>query len=272
MKFVNQALTPTIVGSVVAGVTVAVMEFVFGWHWAVVLAGLLSLVVYAVGKYHPAVQRFFCTGAESIGNTATNPATSITAGTSLEGTSTLALLQDGYRVTCGVEVENWTCHPLTLPHVQLGRGTLTLAPSAVAPATREVMVARKISGLAEGTFGTVSWLIQPMNRRLVVMWSAPFNFNHFSNWLGVGLTGEDVIAHAPGNDWFDQMYYGESTPQLQFERGEYYADIRPVVCRDADFEVEGIMGSDHKAVVKVILRPQDPKNFARSIKEKMKVA
>ncbi|XP_076469725.1 uncharacterized protein LOC143300056 [Babylonia areolata] len=59
MKFVNQALTPTIVGSVVAGVTVAVMEFVFGWHWAVVLAGLLSLVVYAVGKYHPAVQRFF---------------------------------------------------------------------------------------------------------------------------------------------------------------------------------------------------------------------
>ena len=39
--------------------------------------------------------------------------------------------------------------------------------------------------------------------------------------------------------------------------------------RDADFEVEGTMASDHKALVKVILRPLSRDNLASGIKEKL---
>ena len=47
---------------------------------------------------------------------------------------------DGYRVTCVIEVENWTRFRLTDPHVQLNGGVLTVAPSSIVPAAREVMV------------------------------------------------------------------------------------------------------------------------------------
>lgn len=61
-------------------------------------------------------------------------------GVSLVGTTTHALMQDGYWVTCAIEVENWTCFHLTDPHVQLKGGVLTVAPSVIVPAAREVMV------------------------------------------------------------------------------------------------------------------------------------
>ena len=61
------------------------------------------------------------------------------------------------------------------------------------------------------------------------MWSAPFNFNHHSNWLGIGLSAPGVTEHAPGDAWFNLMYYKESSDNLKFERREYYADVRPVI-------------------------------------------
>ena len=61
-------------------------------------------------------------------------------GVSLVGTTAHALMQDGYWVTCAIEVENWTCFHLTDPHVQLKGGVLTVAPSVIVPAAREVMV------------------------------------------------------------------------------------------------------------------------------------
>ena len=98
-----------------------------------------------------------------------------------------------------------------------------------------MQVARKTSGTATGSYGTVSWLIEALNRRVVVMWSAPFNFNHHSNWLAVGLTAPGTTKHAPGNAWFNRMYYENSSQQLMFERGEYYANVRPVLYRYCAF-------------------------------------
>lgn len=92
-----------------------------------------------------------------------------------------------------------------------------------------LQVARKTSSTATGSCGTLSWLIQDNDRRFVIMWSAPFNFNHHSNWLGIGLSAPGVTAHAPGDAWFNLMYYKESSDDLKFERREYYADVRPVI-------------------------------------------
>ncbi|KAK7102359.1 hypothetical protein V1264_020589 [Littorina saxatilis] len=196
-------------------------------------------------------------------------ASAISSGTSLAGTSTHTLMQDGYRVTVGIEVENWTRFHLSRPHVQLKGGALSMAPSLIVPAAREVMIARKTSGTATGSCGTVSWLIQDVGRRLVIMWSAPFNFNHHSNWVGVGITAPGNIDHPADDSWFDQMYYADSSEELSFERREYYADVRPVVFRDIDFELEVIMSSDHKALIKVIFRPVNMDNLAPNINEQM---
>ncbi len=56
---------------------------------------------------------------------------------------------------------------------------------------REVMTARKTSGTATGSWGVASWDISDpatsKTESVVAMWSAPFNFDHHSNWLAVGV-------------------------------------------------------------------------------------
>jgi hypothetical protein len=52
------------------------------------------------------------------------------------------------------------------------------------------------------------------------MWSCPFNFDYYKNWLGVGLTEYGTQTHRAS--WFDQMYYKGSGNGLNFVRGEYY--------------------------------------------------
>ncbi len=56
---------------------------------------------------------------------------------------------------------------------------------------REVITARKTSGTATGSWGIASWDITDSTNgkteSVAVMWSAPFNFDHHSNWLAVGV-------------------------------------------------------------------------------------
>ncbi|XP_070191308.1 tereporin-Ca1-like isoform X2 [Littorina saxatilis] len=191
----------------------------------------------------------------------------ISRGTTLVGTSTHALMQDGYRVTAGIEVENWTKFPLSDASATMKGGVLSVAPYSIMPASRQALVGRKTWGTATGSYGTVSWRIAHSNQRLVVMWSAPFNFNHYSNWLGVGIA--KAGSHPNGDSWFDQMYYYESNGVLNFRRKDFYNDVRSVKHRDTTFEVEGIMCSDHKALAKVIFKPVREEDLAPSIREKL---
>ena len=191
----------------------------------------------------------------------------ISAGTSLVGTTLNGLMNDGYKVTCGIEIENWTRFPLTDAVVRVGAGAISVPPIAVLPGKKEAMVARKTSDTATGTYGTVSWLIETNpRRRVVVMWSAPYDFNAHSNWMAVGLTSHNMTQHAPGNQWFDQMYFHDDSNVLRFERKEYWDNISPVNIMDDRFRAVGNMGSSHKAQVKVILRPLKEDDLAAPIR------
>ena len=90
-------------------------------------------------------------------------------------------------------------------------------------------VTRKRRYTATGVYGTVSWLVGSQNRRLVVMWSAPFNFNFYSNQLAVGMTSEGVVDHPANGCWFRQMYYGYDSHKLNFVRHKYTDDISAVI-------------------------------------------
>ncbi|KAK7495273.1 hypothetical protein BaRGS_00013455 [Batillaria attramentaria] len=193
-------------------------------------------------------------------------ASAIIAGSSIAGTSINGLMGDGYRVTCAIVVENWTKYPLTLPNVRLTGGFLSKPPRAILPSKREAMVARKTAHTATGSYGTVSWLIQGLNRRVFVMWSAPFNFDHHHNWMGVGLSRSGYVSHPYGSEVFDQMYYGNSDSNIGFTRDEYYYHSDPAIYSDSDIEVVGTMGTTHKAEVHIIVRPKREQDLADAIR------
>ena len=92
-------------------------------------------------------------------------------------------------------------------------------------------VTRKRFLTPTGVYGTVSWLINDLNRRVVVMWSAPFNFDFNDNTLAVGITDEGVVDNPEKDHWFKQMYDGNSIPGLQYERRKYNDVIKSVIFR-----------------------------------------
>lgn len=200
-------------------------------------------------------------------------ATAVSAGASVAGTTMSALMSDGYSVSCGIEIENWTKYALTLPIAHVKGGTLSVPPIAILPAKREVMISHKASGTATGVYGTVSWLIETpdvhQQRRLVVMWSAPYDFNIFSNTLAVGITNVGETTHPPGPTWFDKMYYLEKIANLKYINKEFIRDFSPIIFEDDDYQVVGTMGSSHKAQVKIHIRPKNVADLAAIIKSQL---
>nr|UMA82392.1 venom-related protein conoporin [Conus ebraeus] len=180
----------------------------------------------------------------------------VKAGTSLAGTTLQSLADPGFSVTCTIQVENWTRYALMYPTVLTwGNPAVTSAPTAILPTKIEAFSTRKPRSTATGVSGTVSWELQGAHRRFVLMWSAPFNFNHHSNWMGVGMTRLGLVDVAPGNTWFNQMYYRGNNEDLTFNRREFYNNLRPVIYRNDKFEIVGFMTNIHRAQIRVVIRP-----------------
>ncbi|KAK3599913.1 hypothetical protein CHS0354_022498 [Potamilus streckersoni] len=197
-------------------------------------------------------------------------ASTVSAGSTLTGTTLSNLMKNDYRVNCGIEVENWTRFILAYPVVKIAAGALSIPPGNILPSKREAMVARKTSDSATGTSGTVSWLIEGQSRRIVVMWSAPYDFNFYSNWLGVGITSRGETFNAQGNSWFYQMYYGSNSRSLGFSRSEYYWESNPVIYQDDLIQLSATMSTGHQAQVKMTVRPINASDLATPIKAILK--
>lgn len=179
--------------------------------------------------------------------------------------STLAHLMDiGFMIVCGIQVENWTKFTLTNPNTTLEWGYLSLPATNIQPATREAMVSHKCGFTATGTSGTVSWLINGTDRRLVIAWSAPFNFDFYSNHLILGLTNKGYKKH--NKTWFQTMYYGQEDEAMIFERVKCRFTSNEVMIDDDLFEVTGTMDTNHKPEIKVIIKPKRWENLASKLK------
>ncbi|VDI57896.1 Hypothetical predicted protein, partial [Mytilus galloprovincialis] len=103
-----------------------------------------------------------------------------------------------------------------------------------------------------GTTGVVSYLIAQTNLRMVIMWSAPYNFDFFDNRLAVGfVTSEDVA------DIYNRMYYGNDTA---FSRDIYSRNCNIITKERGVFTIQGIMGTSHKSKVevKIVEKYQNP--------------
>ena len=74
-------------------------------------------------------------------------------------------------------------------------------------------------GTATGSCGTISWQIEGLKLRLIVMWSVPFNLNVHSSYLAVGMVYNEG-RFSSSDYWFNQMYYGTHGPFKRAEAGQ----------------------------------------------------
>uniref|UniRef100_W4VS02 Conoporin 5 n=1 Tax=Conus geographus TaxID=6491 RepID=W4VS02_CONGE len=195
----------------------------------------------------------------------------VTPGTSLTGGLLKDLADNSYRVTCAIQVENWTKFTLKVPKLMLRHGAHTTSPVVIEPGKREAFAVRKTAYAATGVSGTVSWEVKGNRRRFVIMWSAPYNLDIYSNWLGMGMTREGLVDVAPKNVWFKQMYYNDNSDDLTFERKKFYKNLDTFLYSNKKFEAEGDMTNSHHALVRVIFRPANNKweDLADKIQEEL---
>ena len=152
----------------------------------------------------------------------------------------------GTRVVVQLEVIDLFKWPLENPVTHIHGGVVETQARHVQPGMKEMMVMRKTHHTATGSYGTVSWVI--LGREVIVMWSAPYNFNHYSNWLGVGIS----YNGAHDSDTFDDMYYGSRS---WFKKEEYYYYTRDVTKCDDVICVRGNMGTSHHPKIRIVVYP-----------------
>lgn len=160
-------------------------------------------------------------------------------------------------VVVRLEIINKTMWPLSNPTTHVHGGVVESQPVQVDPASKEMMVMRKTHGTPFGSYGTVSWNVN--GKEVLVMWSAPFNFELFSNTLAVGIApeGEHTISS------FDEMYY---KTKEYFVREEYLKRTQDVSKSDLQICVEGRMSTTHYPVVRIVVYPVDDDDLAENLK------
>ena len=82
-------------------------------------------------------------------------------------------------------------------------------------------------------------------------WCLPFNHNHYSNRLAVGITdcGENP-RHDP--KWADEMYYNSNhVTSMQSAIERYRTSTCPVTVSHNSLHVTGTMGTGHHAKISI---------------------
>ncbi|XP_066539096.1 uncharacterized protein [Hoplias malabaricus] len=119
----------------------------------------------------------------------------------------------------------------------------------IPPNYHEVCSFSKTANVARGAVGVLTYQIlteeQECVRELGIMFSVPFNYNHYTNWFALGFFKPDV----PCDDaLFNQMYYEGGLFQRQKGTGCCLS------YSDKQFVVKGTMSPQGKAVMKLEFR------------------
>ena len=184
---------------------------------------------------------------------------------SINSDSTVAkILPDDYRVTCTIDVYNFTNRALKNPQIQLENGDFFEAPISIAPGTKTKVLTHKKTLSFYGIEGTLSWDFGDETSRIIAMFSAPFNFNHYSNTLAVGLTkGGKTVAN--DKELFEKMYDQKNIDGLSMKIAEYYSGSRWVTVSNKEIIVTGMMDTDHEAEVTVYVIPKTRNMVANNV-------
>ena len=158
-----------------------------------------------------------------------------------------------FQVVVEVEVSNATKYYLSSEGYFVAWGHVKSPPVGVNPGKKGEFIAHKSGGATTGTTGVAVWKIGDTSTRLVVLWSAPWNHNHHSNMLAVGLKEGSVT---PNNSLYKEMYYESETwfSRRGYNNSEHCVPVTKTHSSEG-FKVKGSMGTSHKTDAKVELLP-----------------
>lgn len=108
-----------------------------------------------------------------------------------------------------------------------------------------------------GTYGTVSWKVTPSSResrRVVVMWSSPFNHVFNKNHLAIGITKPGDTVHE--KNMFEKMYSGQQGNLKCYQKEEYFEKTVTISLEDDDLKILGNMGSGHRNAITIVIQPK----------------
>lgn len=185
----------------------------------------------------------------------------IQAGDLLGRSDIRCLIPDQYSVGWAMDIANYTQWPMKEYFESHWSGLIKQGPLEIPPGERQVMIGHNTSGGAYGSFGSVSWVLG--NKRVHVMWSLPFNHNHHSNTLAVGITNKDDVI--PENQkTYEAMYY---TDQDWFKRKTYTDSITETwFCKANELCITGSMGTGHHATINIKVFPVSCADLAMSLR------
>ena len=168
-----------------------------------------------------------------------------------------------YSVAFRLEVENYSDEYLHVHEHKIERGNADdyKAPVSIKPGTKEAMAGRKVGDSATGCVGTVSWIIGDTGKMMVIMYSAPYSFDFYSNLLAVG-----IFDRGSTNRFYKKWY---KVPEHGFKRKAFYYDVSPLFfgAEGLPFVIKGVMGASHRPEIVVQFYPTTVERLAKTLKE-----
>ncbi|XP_020506199.1 DELTA-sagatoxin-Srs1a [Labrus bergylta] len=154
---------------------------------------------------------------------------------------------------CVIEIKNAsTRYCLYEPKVHMESGFSFSPPTpTLRSGMTEVCSFTKDDNTASGAVGVLTYELFDMQQRraselMAVMFSVPFDYNFYKNWLGVGIF-ED--SRACDSKLFDEMY--KNKDMANFVR--YEADGSGIVFKGKMLDVRACMNDEGRAIVKLEL-------------------
>ena len=217
------------------------------------------------------------------------------AGASLGGQTAAQIAQAlGFSVGGAIEIENLSKYWLSEGEIWKDYGVYKEGPTEVEPGVKEVWQVHKSSWTTAGTSGiigycigcnqngrtTTTYLKQNKTAHLYIVWHAPYNFNHGSNYLAIGLykyptsiplwkmyehlSKEAVGAENPYHNKCSELWW--AVPDVcGYKETRYYENggrritvssknDEDKVPEMAKLSVSGFMGSSHKFTIKITIK------------------
>lgn len=200
----------------------------------------------------------------------------IIAGASMAGTTStgiaLSLKNRGFTVAVVIVIENHTKWKLINGQSWTRWGHVSTAPVEIEPGQKEAWQAHKTMGTVVGSAGIIYYHVKGLDEVIGIVWHAPYNFNHLSNYLAIGMFSDDRFN---SNRYFSSGYHtmrngspsgtlSSSWPSWPWCAREYYYNTR--FCRTVSpyIEVQGTMGTSHHPTINIKIKARHSLNVAPS--------
>ncbi|XP_063414112.1 conoporin-Cn1-like isoform X2 [Mytilus trossulus] len=169
--------------------------------------------------------------------------------------SSIMYTKANYARVCTIYIQNWTTMELSKPNATINTGCLASPPQNVGTKMKEVLIGHKVGFSLRGTSGIVSWLLDNLDRRVIVMWNVPLFSS--SNNLAVGITSRGVKNH--NMNWYESISRNDTRDDICYTTGVFHDQCNQIISEDDTLEVLGDMGTGSRADVIITVRPKKRK-------------